>query len=130
MDKNRVLIDSVDALENEIKVLRAAQEKFSHYTQEMVDKIFLAAASAANKARIPLAKMAVAETGMGIVEDKVIKINSHSNNTPVRDSRPHSRPLLLLTGVRISNQRDIQHFITQHLSQVSCLPRHAGYFIN
>ena len=40
MDKNRVLIDSVDALENEIKVLRAAQEKFSHYTQEMVDKFF------------------------------------------------------------------------------------------
>ena len=73
MDKNRVLIDSVDALENEIKVLRAAQEKFSHYTQEMVDKIFLAAASAANKERISLAKMAVEETGMGIVEDKVIK---------------------------------------------------------
>ena len=51
----------------------AAQEKFATYTQEQVDKIFLAAATAANKARIYLAKMAVAETGMGVVEDKVIK---------------------------------------------------------
>ena len=53
--------------------VRAAQEKFATYTQEQVDKIFLAAATAANKARISLAKMAVAETGMGVVEDKVIK---------------------------------------------------------
>ena len=53
--------------------VRAAQETFASYTQEQVDKIFLAAATAANKARIFLAKMAVAETGMGIVEDKVIK---------------------------------------------------------
>ena len=53
--------------------VRAAQEKFSTYTQEQVDKIFLAAATAANKARIQLAKLAVEETGMGIVEDKVIK---------------------------------------------------------
>ena len=52
---------------------RAAQEQFSTYTQEQVDKIFLAAASAANKDRIRLAKLAVAETGMGVVEDKVIK---------------------------------------------------------
>ncbi len=73
MDKNRALIDSVEALEAEIRILRTAQEKFSTYTQEMVDKIFLAAASAANKERISLAKMAVEETGMGIVEDKVIK---------------------------------------------------------
>ena len=51
----------------------AAQTKFATYTQEQVDKIFLAAATAANKARIYLAKMAVAETGMGVVEDKVIK---------------------------------------------------------
>ena len=51
----------------------AAQAKFATYTQEQVDKIFLAAATAANKARIYLAKMAVAETGMGVVEDKVIK---------------------------------------------------------
>ena len=53
--------------------MRDAQKIFATYTQEQVDKIFLAAATAANRARIPLAKMAVAETGMGIVEDKVIK---------------------------------------------------------
>ena len=53
--------------------LKEAQKKFATYTQEQVDKIFLAAATAANKERIPLAKMAVAETGMGVVEDKVIK---------------------------------------------------------
>ena len=53
--------------------VRKAQEQYATYTQEQVDKIFLAAATAANKARIYLAKMAVAETGMGIVEDKVIK---------------------------------------------------------
>jgi len=52
---------------------RAAQEKFATYSQEQVDKIFLAAAMAANRARIPLAKLAVEETGMGVVEDKVIK---------------------------------------------------------
>ena len=53
--------------------MRKAQQIFSTYTQEQVDKIFTAAAIAANQARIPLAKMAVEETGMGIVEDKVIK---------------------------------------------------------
>ena len=68
-------VDSVGKLEEKIAQVRAAQKKFSVYTQEQVDKIFLAAASAANKARIPLAKMAVEETGMGVVEDKVIKNN-------------------------------------------------------
>ena len=53
--------------------IREAQRVFAQYTQEQVDKIFLAAATAANKARISLAKMAVKETGMGVVEDKVIK---------------------------------------------------------
>lgn len=67
------LIDNVDALQARMKEMRKAQEIFATYTQEQVDKIFFAAAMAANKARIPLAKMAVAETGMGIVEDKVIK---------------------------------------------------------
>ena len=52
---------------------RKAQAIYATYTQEQVDKIFLAAATAANKMRIPLAKQAVAETGMGVVEDKVIK---------------------------------------------------------
>ena len=67
------IVDNVKALETRIKEIREAQKVFATYTQEQVDKIFLAAASAANKARIPLAKFAVEETGMGIVEDKVIK---------------------------------------------------------
>ena len=66
-------VDSVEKLEALIARVRKAQEKFATYTQEQVDKIFFEAAMAANQARIPLAKMAVEETGMGIVEDKVIK---------------------------------------------------------
>lgn len=69
----RTLIDNTDTLAEGIKLVREAQNKFAAYTQEQVDRIFFAAASAANKMRIPLAKMAVEETGMGIVEDKVIK---------------------------------------------------------
>ena len=67
------IVDTVDALEKKIDEVRKAQQIFSNYTQEQVDKIFTAAAIAANQARIPLAKMAVEESGMGIVEDKVIK---------------------------------------------------------
>ena len=67
------IVDSVEALEKKLSQIREAQEIFATYTQEQVDKIFTAAAIAANQARIPLAKQAVAETGMGIVEDKVIK---------------------------------------------------------
>ena len=67
------LVDSVPTLEARMAEVRAAQAIFSSYTQEQVDKIFLAAASAANKERISLAKLAVEETGMGILEDKVIK---------------------------------------------------------
>ena len=63
----------METLEATIASVREAQKKFATYTQEQVDKIFFAAAVAANKARIPLAKLAVEETGMGIVEDKVIK---------------------------------------------------------
>lgn len=66
-------VDSVETLEKALKRLRSAQEEFSHFTQEQVDKIFFAAASAANQHRIDLAKMAVEETGMGLMEDKVIK---------------------------------------------------------
>ncbi len=66
-------VDSVETLEKALKKLRSAQEEFSHFTQEQVDKIFFAAASAANQHRIDLAKMAVEETGMGLMEDKVIK---------------------------------------------------------
>ena len=67
------IIDSVEGLNAKMAAMREAQKVFATYTQEQVDKIFFAAASAANKMRIPLAKMAVEETGMGIVEDKVIK---------------------------------------------------------
>jgi len=71
--KNYEVVDSVEALEAAIGRVKTAQKKFAEYTQEQVDKIFLAAATAADKARITLAKMAVEETGMGVVEDKVIK---------------------------------------------------------
>ena len=67
------IIDSVEKLEEELARVREAQRKFSTYTQEQVDKIFLAAAKAANMARIPLAKMAVEETQRGVLEDKIIK---------------------------------------------------------
>ena len=72
-EKTYPIVDSVETLEAAIARVRKAQEKFATYTQEQVDKIFKAAAIAANKQRIPLAKMAVEETGMGVVEDKVIK---------------------------------------------------------
>lgn len=67
------LIDSIEALDGAIERTRKAEEEFSHFSQEKVDEIFKAAAIAANKMRIPLAKDAVEETGMGVVEDKVIK---------------------------------------------------------
>ena len=68
-----LLIDNLDALTEKMKAMKEAQKKFATFTQEQVDKIFFEAAMAANKQRIPLAKMAVKETGMGVVEDKVIK---------------------------------------------------------
>ena len=73
MAKAEKVIDSLDALNSRLASMRKAQAEFATFSQEQVDKIFHAAAIAANKARIPLAKMAVEETGMGIVEDKVIK---------------------------------------------------------
>ena len=73
MEITREPVDSVEKLEAEIASVKAAQSKFATFTQEQVDKIFFEAAMAANKMRIPLAKMAVEETGMGVVEDKVIK---------------------------------------------------------
>ena len=72
MEKNQ-LIDTAEALTAKMEAMRAAQRAFAAYSQEQVDTIFFEAAKAANMARIPLAKMAVAETGMGVVEDKVIK---------------------------------------------------------
>lgn len=67
--------DTVEKLQERIEKVRAAQKKYALYTQEEVDRIFTAAALAANRARLPLAKMAQEETGMGVVEDKVIKNN-------------------------------------------------------
>ena len=67
------IVNDEESLEKMLAKVRAAQAKFATYTQEQVDYIFFKAAMAANKMRIPLAKMAVEETGMGVVEDKVIK---------------------------------------------------------
>ena len=69
------IIDNVDALIAKMDAMREAQREFATFTQEQLDKFFYEAASAANKMRLPLAKMAVEETGMGVVEDKVIKNN-------------------------------------------------------
>ncbi|MCR5718696.1 MAG: bifunctional acetaldehyde-CoA/alcohol dehydrogenase [Oscillospiraceae bacterium] len=75
MTSDAIFVNTVDALRTKLGQIRAAQAKYAVFTQEQVDAIFKAAALAANHARIPLAKMAVEETGMGIVEDKVIKNN-------------------------------------------------------
>ncbi len=71
-DKN-FIVDNIDNLSIRMKELREAQREFATYSQEQVDKIFYEVAMAANKARFELAKMAVEETGMGVLEDKVIK---------------------------------------------------------
>ena len=68
-----VTVDSVDTLEQCTERVKKAQEIYSTFTQEQVDKIFFEAAKAANQMRIPLAKLAVQETGMGVVEDKVLQ---------------------------------------------------------
>ena len=70
-----VMIDSVAKLEAAIEAVKAAQVEYGRFPQEKVDEIFKAAALAANKHRLPLAKLAVEETSMGVVEDKVIKNN-------------------------------------------------------
>ncbi len=73
MSKEYEIVNSIETLENTFEKMRKAQKEFAKFSQEKVDKIFTAAAIAANQARIPLAKKAVEETGMGVVEDKVIK---------------------------------------------------------
>ncbi len=73
--KESEIVESVESLQEALLEVRKAQSSFATFTQEQVDRIFKAAATAANKARIPLAKMAVEETGMGLAEDKVIKNN-------------------------------------------------------
>ena len=69
MDNTYIPVTNEQELTDALQRCRAAQARFSEYTQEEVDRIFLAAATAANKMRIPLAKAAVEETGMGVVED-------------------------------------------------------------
>ena len=71
-DKN-FIVDNIDNLSIKMKELKEAQREFATYSQEQVDKIFYEVAMAANKERFSLAKMAVEETGMGVLEDKVIK---------------------------------------------------------
>ena len=77
----RIIVDSVETLESTIARVREAQKKFATYTQEQVDEIFKAAAIAANQARIPLAKQAVEETGMGNVESKIAKNRGAKKST-------------------------------------------------
>ncbi|MBQ3018038.1 MAG: aldehyde dehydrogenase family protein, partial [Clostridia bacterium] len=71
--KDYEIVNSVDSFKNAFERVKKAQQQFATYSQEQVDKIFKAAAIAANKARISLARLAVEETGMGVLEDKVIK---------------------------------------------------------
>ena len=73
MSKDYDIVDSIESLEKAMQRIRKAQQEYGKFNQEQVDKIFQAAAIAADQARIPLAEMAVEETGMGLVEDKVIK---------------------------------------------------------
>lgn len=73
MEKMYAQVTNTAELTDALVRCRAAQQKFAEYTQEQVDRIFLAAASAANRMRVPLAKLAAEETGMGVAEDKVIK---------------------------------------------------------
>lgn len=87
--KQYEVVDNVEKLEATIARVREAQKKFAEYTQEQVDAIFFAAATAANQQRIPLAKMAVAETGMGVVEDKVIK--NHYASEYIYNAYRHTR---------------------------------------
>ena len=103
-NKNEKAVVEVDPampmLEEKIARVKKAQEKYAEYTQEQVDKIFAAAAMAANNARIPLAKMAVAETGMGVVEDKVIK--NHFASEFIYNKYKHTRTC----GVIESNEAE------------------------
>ena len=111
------LVDTVPALEEKLAALRTAQAKFATYTQEQVDCIFRAAALAANQARIPLAKMAVAETGMGVVEDKVIK--NHSS-LPNNFNIPFYTPLPNILGIQFHHFLKVRDIApATHLPQSS-----------
>ena len=83
------LVDSLEAFEAKLAQVREAQKVFATFTQEQVDKIFFEAAMAANKARIPLAQLAVEDTGRGVVEDKVIK--NHFASEFVYNANRHTK---------------------------------------
>ena len=91
--KTYEITDTPEKLTAEIAMVKNAQKIYASFTQEQVDKIFLAAASAANKARIHLAKMAVEETGMGIAEDKVIK--NHYASEYIYNAYKNTKPAAL-----------------------------------
>ena len=113
--KKSTVVDNAQQLELLIERVKKAQKIYETYTQEQVDKIFKAAATAADKARIPLAKMAVEDTGMGIVEDKIIKnhfaaeyiYNKHKNaktcgiiaEDKTNGTKTVAEPLGILAGI-------------------------------
>ena len=82
-------VETLDQLEVLISKVKKAQKIYASYTQEQVDAIFKAAATAANKARIPLARMAVEETGMGVLEDKIIK--NHYASEYIYNKHKHAK---------------------------------------
>ena len=94
------IVDNVEALEAKLAQMREAQALFATYTQEQVDKIFYEAAMAANKARIPLAKMAIEETGRGVLEDKVIKNHYAAEYTTTLTRTP--RPVVSWSATRLT----------------------------
>lgn len=94
------IVDNVEALEAKLAQMREAQALFATYTQEQVDKIFYEAAMAANKARIPLAKMAIEETGRGVLEDKVIK--NHYAAEYIYNATRTPRPVVSWSATRLT----------------------------
>ena len=90
MKKIYPVIDNAESLENALKRVRAAQKRFAEYSQSQVDSIFKAAAAAADRQRIPLARLAVEETGMGVVEIRLLKTTTLRNifTTPTGIQRP------------------------------------------
>ena len=93
------IVDNVEALEAKLAQMREAQALFATYTQEQVDKIFYEAAMAANKASIPLAKMAIEETGRGVLEDKVIKNTTPQSTSTTLTRTP--RPVVSWSATRL-----------------------------
>ena len=107
-ENTQMIIDNVDALQARMKEMRKAQQVFATYTQEQVDKIFFAAAMAANKARIPLAKMAVQETGMGVV--------TRSSKTTML---PSTSTTLTVTPKPVGSLRKTKHTVSKRLQNRS-----------